>query len=50
VICMTTPCNFADEKQVFYGEMSRILKDDGEMIISVFNEDAFEERMKNYQR
>lgn len=48
VTCMTTPANFGDDRSLFYGEMKRVLKNDGEIIMSVFNEDAFEDRMKTY--
>ncbi|MBT7102372.1 class I SAM-dependent methyltransferase [archaeon] len=48
VICMTTPANFGEDKYKFYGEMRRTLKDDGEIIISVFNEGAFDDRMSTY--
>ncbi|MBI2110495.1 class I SAM-dependent methyltransferase [Candidatus Woesearchaeota archaeon] len=50
VICMTTFANFADSKQKVLSEMKRVLKDDGFIIISVFSEDAFEERMKIYKK
>ena len=50
VICMTTFANFADSKQKVLSEMKRVLKDDGFIIISVFSEDAFEERMKMYKK
>jgi len=50
VICMTTFANFADSKQKVLSEMKRVLKDDGFIIISVFSEDAFEERMKMYNK
>jgi len=48
VVSMTTPANFGDDKYEVYGEMRRVLKDDGEMIMSVFNEDAFSDRIKTY--
>jgi len=50
VICMTTFANFADHKQKILSEMRRVLRDDGFIIISVFSEDAFEERMKMYKK
>jgi SAM-dependent methyltransferase len=50
VICMTTPANFGEDKQKFYSEMKRVLKKDGEIILSVFNEDANDERMKLYKK
>ncbi len=48
VLCMTTPANFGEDRDKFYSEMKRVVKEDGEIIISVFNEDAFDERMKVY--
>lgn len=50
VMCMTTFANFADSKQKVLLEMKRVLKDNGFIIISVFSEDAFEERMKMYKK
>lgn len=50
VICMTTFANFADSKQRVLSEMKRVLQDDGFIIISVFSEDAFEERIKMYKK
>ena len=50
IICMTTFANFANSKQQVLSEMKRVLKDDGHIIISVFSEDAFEERMKLYKK
>ncbi|MBI2411198.1 MAG: class I SAM-dependent methyltransferase [Candidatus Kerfeldbacteria bacterium] len=49
VICMTTFANFADKKFIVLDEMKRVLKPTGKIIISVFSEDAFEERMKVYK-
>lgn len=49
VICMTTPANFGDEKQKFYAEMKRVLKNNGRILLSVFNEDAMDERVKLYK-
>lgn len=48
VICMTTFANFADQKYIVLEEMKRVLKNDGKIIISVFSENALEERMKIY--
>jgi ubiquinone/menaquinone biosynthesis C-methylase UbiE len=48
VICMGSFVNFADEKYKILGEAKRVLKDNGRIIISVFSEDAMEERMKVY--
>jgi len=50
VISMTTPANFGDHKYEIYEEMKRVVKEEGEIILSVFNEDAFEERMKLYKK
>lgn len=49
VICMTTFANFGDKKFIVLDEMKRVLKKSGKIIISVFSEDAFEERMKVYK-
>ena len=49
IICMGTFANFADKKFAVLREMRRVLKDSGKIIISVFSEDAFEERMKVYK-
>lgn len=50
VICMTTFANFGNKKYNVLDEMRRVLKDQGFIIISVFSEDAFEERMKLYKK
>lgn len=47
-ISMFTPVNFGKDRHKFYSEMRRVLKSDGEMIVSMFNEEAFEERMRVY--
>ena len=49
VICMTTFANFADKKFKALEEMSRVLKDSGKIIISVFSENALDERMRVYK-
>jgi ubiquinone/menaquinone biosynthesis C-methylase UbiE len=49
VICMTTFANFADKKFIVLEEMKRVLKIDGQIIISVFSEDALDERMELYK-
>ena len=49
VICMTTFANFADKKFKIIEEMKRVLKELGKIIISVFSENALEERMKIYK-
>lgn len=50
VICMTTFANFGPDKFKVLEEMKRVLKDEGYIIISVFSEDALEERMKVYKK
>jgi len=50
VICMTTPANFGKEKQKFYSEMKRVMKQEGQILLSVFNEDALDERLKLYEK
>ena len=49
VVCMTTFANFADKKFIILEEMKRVLKNSGKIIISVFSEDALEDRMKIYK-
>ena len=49
VICMGTFANFADKKMAVLGEMSRVLKPSGKIIISVYSEDAFDARMALYR-
>ena len=49
VMCMGSFANFADQKIQILKEMKRVLKETGRIIISVFSEDAFEERMKVYK-
>lgn len=49
IICMGTFANFADEKVAVLKEMRRVLKSSGKIIISVYSEDAFEERMRLYK-
>ena len=50
VICMTTFANFGDKKYGVLNEMKRVLKNNGVIIISVFSEEAFKERMKLYKK
>jgi len=50
VICMTTFANFDKQKVKALIEMKRVVKDKGNIIISVFSEDAFKERMKMYKK
>jgi len=49
VICMGTFVNFADKKYVALEEMKRVLKKSGRIIISVFSEDALDERITVYK-
>src|SRR3989344_2685992 len=49
VVCMTTFANFTYKKFIILEEMKRVLKNSGKIIISVFSEDALEERMKVYK-
>jgi ubiquinone/menaquinone biosynthesis C-methylase UbiE len=49
VVCMTTFANFADKKFIILEEIKRVLKNTGKIIISVFSEDALEERMRVYK-
>ncbi|MDD2785854.1 MAG: class I SAM-dependent methyltransferase [Patescibacteria group bacterium] len=49
VVCMTTFANFADKRFIILDEMKRVLQNSGKIIISVFSEDALEERMKVYK-
>jgi ubiquinone/menaquinone biosynthesis C-methylase UbiE len=49
VVCMTTFANFANKKFIVLEEMKRVLKVDGKIIISVFSEDALDERMSLYK-
>jgi demethylmenaquinone methyltransferase / 2-methoxy-6-polyprenyl-1,4-benzoquinol methylase len=50
VICMTTFANFGDNKLKILNEMKRVLKNDGNIIISVFSEKAFDDRMRVYKK
>lgn len=50
VISLITPVNFNKDRNKFYSEMKRVVKKDGEIILSVYNEDAFLERMKVYKK
>ncbi len=48
VICMTSFANFSNKKISILNEMKRVLKESGKIVISVFSEKAFPERMKVY--
>ena len=50
VLCMTTFANFGNKKYKVLKEMKRVLKDNGQIIISVFSENAFNERIKIYKK
>ena len=49
IICMGTFANFAEDKFEVLKEMKRVLKKSGKIIISVYSEDAFDERIKVYK-
>lgn len=49
VTLMMTLVNFSNNKVKALKEMSRVLKQDGKIIISVYSEDAFDERIKMYK-
>lgn len=49
VICMVTFANLADKKFLILDEMKRVLKNSGHIIVSVFSENAYEERMRVYK-
>jgi ubiquinone/menaquinone biosynthesis C-methylase UbiE len=50
VLCMTTPANFGDNKYKIYSEIKRVLRERGFFILSVFNEFAFQDRIKIYKK
>jgi ubiquinone/menaquinone biosynthesis C-methylase UbiE len=50
VICMLTFVNFEENKKKILGEMKRVLKKEGEIILSVYHENAFNERIKIYKK
>ncbi len=50
VICMTTFANFGEDKIKVLKEMKRVLNDNGKIILSVYSEDAFDERMNLYKK
>lgn len=50
VICMTTFANLGDARPQILSEIKRVMKPSGIFVISVFSEDALEERMKVYER
>ena len=50
VICMASFANFGDYKIKALNEMKRVVKKSGLIILSVFSEDAFEERIELYKK
>jgi ubiquinone/menaquinone biosynthesis C-methylase UbiE len=50
IICMTTFANFGNKKHIIINEMKRVLKDKWKIIISVFSENALEDRLKVYKK
>ena len=50
ITIMGTFANFGKKKQEILEEIKRVLKENGKIIISVFSENAFEERMEVYKR
>lgn len=50
IACLGTFCNFGELKEKALAEMKRVVKDDGILIISCYSENAFEERMKMYEK
>jgi len=49
VLCLNFAVNFGEHREIFYQEMKRVLHPAGDILLSVFNEDAFDERMKLYK-
>jgi ubiquinone/menaquinone biosynthesis C-methylase UbiE len=49
VICMTTFANFGEKKFQILAEMKRVSRDDGFIILSVYADNAFEDRIKLYK-
>jgi len=50
VLCIDVFHNFGEDKQAILDEMKRVLKIDGEIILSVYSEDALEERITAYKK
>ncbi|MEK6932255.1 MAG: methyltransferase domain-containing protein [Nanoarchaeota archaeon] len=50
IIRMGALANFGKSKFKVLSEMKRVLKNNGKILISVFSEDAFLERMKMYKK
>jgi len=50
ILCTNTLTNFYNDKYIILSEMRRVLKDTGNIFISVYSEDALEERLKAYKQ
>ena len=50
VFCMVSFSNFGEDKFKVLHEMRRVMKKDGVILISVFSETSFEERMRAYKQ
>jgi len=50
VVCMATLVNFGKYKIEALNEMRRVIKKEGYIIIDVFSDDAFDERIKIYKK
>ena len=50
VICMTTFSNFGDYKIKILNEMYRVVRNNGTVVISMYGDNAFSERMKIYKK
>lgn len=49
VLCIGTFSNFAEKKLIILNEVSRVLKDDGIIIVSTYSENALDERLRAYK-
>ena len=50
ITCIGTFANFGEDKYKILAEMKRVLKEKGKIIISVYSDKAFEERLKLYKK
>lgn len=50
VVLMMVLYNLNDQKGVVLQEVVRVLQDDGKLLVSIFSETAFDERMKIYKQ
>ncbi len=50
IYCCGSFCNFGNHKITILNEMKRVLKKEGTIILSIYSENAFEERMKLYKK